>query len=69
MGVDVQKGNPIELEVILGNLLTVARELKVETPTLDILYELLKVVQFRLKEKQGLITLPEERPINDKHWS
>lgn len=69
MAVDVAKGNPIELEVILGNLLTVARELKVETPTLSLLYELLKVVQFRLKEKQGLVTLPEKRPIHDKFWS
>ena len=65
---DVQKGNPIELEVIVGNLLTVARELNVETPTLNLLYELLKVVQFRLKEKQGLVSLPEKRPIHDKFW-
>lgn len=68
MAVDVQKGNPIELEVIVGNLLTVARELNVETPTLNLLYELLKVVQFRLKEKQGLVSLPEKRPIHDKFW-
>lgn len=66
MLVDVQKGNPIELEVILGNLLKVAADLKVETPTLTMLYNLLKVVQFRLKEKNGYITLPKDRPISDK---
>ncbi|SCU82121.1 LAMI_0B09010g1_1 [Lachancea mirantina] len=66
MRVDVKKGNPIELEAILGNLLQVARELNVEAPVLNVLYNLLKVVQFRLKEGQGLITLPKERPISDK---
>lgn len=69
MRVDVKKGNPLELEVILGNLLTVAKELKVETPILDVLYNLLKVVQFRLKEANGYITLPEKRPITDKVFS
>lgn len=66
MLVDVEKGNPIELEVILGNLLTVAGELKVETPVLSLLYELLKVVQYGLKEKAGYFELPAERPISDK---
>ena len=68
MLVDVKKGNPIELDVILGNLLLVAKELSVETPVLTTLYNLLKVVQYRLKEKQGLFTLPEERPISDKYY-
>lgn len=66
MLVDVKKGNALELEVILGNLLQVARELGVETPVLSLVYNLLKVVQFRLKEQQGLIVLPEKRPITDK---
>lgn len=69
MLVDVEKGNPIELEVILGNLLVVARELKVETPTLNILYHLLKATQFKLKEDKGLIKVPEERPPNTKFYS
>lgn len=68
MLVDVEKGNPIELEVILGNLLVVARELNVETPTLDILYHLLKSIQFKLKEEKGLFELPKERPIDDKKY-
>ncbi|SCU80672.1 LADA_0B08900g1_1 [Lachancea dasiensis] len=66
MLVDVKRGNPIELEVILGNLLKTAEKLEVETPILSVLYELLRVVQFRLKEKQGIITVPKERPIYDK---
>lgn len=66
MLVDVEKGNPIELEVILGNLLVVARELKVETPVLDILYNLLKATQFKLKEGKGIVVVPKERPVDNK---
>ncbi|VEU23578.1 DEKNAAC104636 [Brettanomyces naardenensis] len=69
MRVDVKKGNPIELEAILGNLLRVAKELNVETPYLQILYNLLKAVQFRLKEGKGMNNLPEKRPISDKVYS
>lgn len=71
MCVDTIKGNPIEMEVILGNLLTVARELNVPTPTLDVIYNLLKALQFRLKEARGLIQppLPEIRPISDKFFN
>lgn len=70
MLVDIEKGNPIELEVILGNLLVVAKELKVETPILSLVYQLLKVVQFKLKEDKGIIDpLPEKRPISDKFYS
>lgn len=68
MLVDVKKGNPVELEVILGNFLRVARELEVPTPTLDLIYNLMKVVQYRLKEGKGLFTLPEKRPIIDKYY-
>lgn len=69
MLVDVEKGNPIELEVILGNLLVVARELDVSTPVLDILYDLLKATQFKLKEERGLIKVPAERPDNIGFYS
>lgn len=69
MLVDVEKGNPIELEVILGNLLIVANELNVETPTLTVLYNLLKATQLKLKENRGLVSLPQKRPITDKFFS
>ncbi|CUM67365.1 uncharacterized protein PRCAT00005058001 [Priceomyces carsonii] len=68
MLVDFKKGNPIELEVILGNLLTVAKELEVQTPILSLIYELLRVVQFKLKEDNGMVTLPKNRPINNKYF-
>lgn len=66
MLIDVEKENPIELEVILGNLLTVAKRLSVEAPVLSLLYQLLKIVQYGLKEKAGYFELPEERPISDR---
>lgn len=55
MLVDVKKGNPIELEVILGNLLRRAKELEVDAPYLQVLYGLLKSVQYRLLEGKGLV--------------
>ncbi|GMM37237.1 hypothetical protein DASC09_045620 [Saccharomycopsis crataegensis] len=69
MTVDSRKGNPLELEVILGNLLKVAGEVGVETPVLSVIYSLLRIVQFRLKEQAGYITVPKERPIDkSKVW-
>lgn len=66
MLLDHKHNNPIELEIILGNLVTRAHELNIEIPILTLLYDLLKVVQFKLKEANGYITLPKERPIHDK---
>ncbi|CEP22295.1 unnamed protein product [Cyberlindnera jadinii] len=63
MLVDVRKGNQIELQVILGNALDIARENAVAAPILSIIYELLKLVQMRLKEQSGKIVLPKERPL------
>ncbi|KGO44677.1 Ketopantoate reductase ApbA/PanE, C-terminal [Penicillium expansum] len=44
MLVDVDKGNPIEVEVILGNVLRVARKLDVLTPILDNTCRFLKLI-------------------------
>lgn len=63
MLVDVRKGNQVELEVILGSVIDVANENKVDIPILKVVYNLLHLVQFRLKEKNGLVTLPKERPV------
>lgn len=60
MQVDVEKGNMIELEVILGNPLRVAKEKGVDTPVLSLVYNLLRSVQFRLMEGRGLIKVPEK---------
>lgn len=65
MLVDLRKGNQIECEVILGNALRIAKKNGVKTPILDVIYELLKLTQMSIKEKRGLIKLPEVRPIED----
>ncbi|CCH40555.1 Glycerol-3-phosphate dehydrogenase [NAD(P)+] [Wickerhamomyces ciferrii] len=62
MLVDVRKGNQIESEVILGNVVRIAKENKVDIPILSTVYELIKLVQFRLKEANGYIKLPEVKP-------
>lgn len=64
MMIDVQKGNPIELEVILGNPLRIAKELGVDTPILTVLYNLLKGIQFRILEKRGgILDIPDKPPL------
>lgn len=67
MLVDVEKGNPIELEAILGNPLRIAKELGVETPVLSTLYSILKGIQFRLLEGKGHIVCPTEGASRAKH--
>lgn len=62
MLVDVDKGNPMEVEVILGNALRVAREKGVHTPILDNTYRFLKLTQARLLAARGLIVVPKELP-------
>lgn len=65
MLVDVDKGNPVEVEVILGNALRIAREKGVQTPILDNTYRFLKLTQARLLAARGLITAPEALPTAD----
>lgn len=62
MQIDIEKGNPVELEVILGNPLRIARRLNVPTPILSVVYNLLKGVQFRLFEGRKIISVPENGP-------
>lgn len=55
MAVDARKNQLFELEVILGNPLRIAKKNGVHTPILSTMYNLLKMVQFRIKEGKGLI--------------
>ena len=63
MQVDYQKGNYMELEVICGNTLRIGQKNKIDTPVLSMIYNLLKVVQIKIKEVKGAIEVPKERPI------
>ncbi|TID30055.1 hypothetical protein CANINC_001341 [Pichia inconspicua] len=69
MLLDVERGNPMELEIILGNVLKVSQELKVETPILNVLYHLLKGIQFKILEDCGLVEVPKVRPDLNKFYS
>jgi 2-dehydropantoate 2-reductase len=52
MLVDLEKGNPLELDVILGAPLGYATRLGVETPVLTSVFDLLKVVQWGIFEER-----------------
>ncbi|KAH3902680.1 related to ketopantoate reductase [Saccharomycodes ludwigii] len=59
MLVDVEKTQLMELEVIIGNPLKVAKKNNVATPSLKMLYYLLVIIQGRIKEKQGTLIFDE----------
>lgn len=63
MLVDVEKGNYMEIEVICGNAVRIAEENDVPVPNLSLIYELLKVIQNKLKEQKGAIIVPKIRPV------
>ncbi|CAL1196338.1 unnamed protein product [Candida parapsilosis] len=59
MCVDMRKKQLMELEIILGNPIRIAKENGVSTPVLSVIYSLLKMVQFRLKEERKMFVLNE----------
>lgn len=59
MQVDVRKGRYTEFENIVGAPVREAAKNGVATPTLVVLYNLLKGIQWRTKERNGLIKIPE----------
>ncbi|KAH7159514.1 putative 2-dehydropantoate 2-reductase family protein [Dactylonectria estremocensis] len=58
MQVDVQKGNFTEVENLVGEPLRTGTGLGVPMPTLTVLYHLLKAIQWKTREKRGLVTIP-----------
>lgn len=60
MTVDRMKKQYFELEVILGNPLRIAREKNVPCPVLETVYQLLKMVQLKMKEEKGAITINQQ---------
>jgi ketopantoate reductase len=68
MLVGVQKGSFIELEVIAGNPIKVAKKNGVAVPYLIMSYELLKVILRRTMKAKGLIEVPKARPIKPKSF-
>ncbi|SCU92042.1 LADA_0F13872g1_1 [Lachancea dasiensis] len=60
MCVDYEKGQLMELEVILGNPLKVAERNGVPAPTLSVLYHLMTILQGKIKESKGIVRFDEE---------
>jgi len=54
------QGNFIEFENLLGEPLRAGREAGVAMPTLEVLYQLAKAIQWRIKESRGLIEVPKK---------
>ena len=52
---DVEKGNYIECENILGEPLRVAKRLEVPAPTLTVIYAILKGYQVKAMESRGVV--------------
>lgn len=63
MLIDAEKGNYMEVEVIVGNPVRVAKKNGVNAPILTLIYDLLNVVQCKIKEQKGAIVVPKERPV------
>ncbi|RAH79733.1 2-dehydropantoate 2-reductase family protein [Aspergillus japonicus CBS 114.51] len=59
MQVDVRSGRFTEFENLVGEAVREGRVKGVAMPTLTVLYGILKAIQWRTKEKRGLVTVPE----------
>ncbi|KAJ5602511.1 hypothetical protein N7537_005467 [Penicillium hordei] len=55
---DVQKGNLVEFETLVGEPLREGLSCGVSMPTLTVLYRPLKAMQWRLKKQRGIIDVP-----------
>ncbi|KAH8424020.1 ketopantoate reductase family protein [Aspergillus melleus] len=67
MQVDLRKGRYCEYENIVGEPLREGTKHGVPMPTLTVLYGILRAIQWRTKEKNGLIPIPE--PMDHTHTS
>jgi len=57
----MKKGNYMEYEYLVGEPMREAEKIGVPTPTLKVIYELCKALQWRTKEARGLITVALKR--------
>ncbi|KAJ4303360.1 hypothetical protein N0V90_002253 [Kalmusia sp. IMI 367209] len=55
---DVRKGNFIEYENLLGEPLREGKSADVSMPTIEVLYNMAKAIQWRTKEARGLVEIP-----------
>lgn len=55
---NVEQGNYIEFENLLGEPLREGKKAGVQMPTLEVLYQLARAIQWRTKEAKGLVQVP-----------
>ncbi|KAH7407762.1 ketopantoate reductase PanE/ApbA-domain-containing protein [Cadophora sp. MPI-SDFR-AT-0126] len=60
---DIEKGNFIEFENIVGEPLRESERLGVPAPNLRMIYGLLKILQWKNMEIKGLVKLPVDPPV------
>lgn len=58
---NTQQGNFIEFENLLGEPLREGKKAGVAMPTLEVLYQLAKAVQWRNMEKKGMVEVPKKK--------
>lgn len=57
----LHQGNFIEFENLLGEPLREGKKAGVAMPTLEVLYQIAKAVQWRTKEQRGLVNIPPKK--------
>jgi ketopantoate reductase len=61
LNTDFVKGNYIEFENLLGEPLREGKKAGVAMPTLEVLYQIARAVQWRTKTVRGIVTIPPKR--------
>jgi ketopantoate reductase len=56
----MSQGNFIEFENLLGEPLREGKAAGVPMPTLEVLYQLARAIQWRTKEERGMIEVPKK---------
>lgn len=60
MQIDKEKNQLMEVEIIVGNPLRIAQKNGVDAPNLSLIYQLLRLIQFDIMEKQGRFKIKED---------
>lgn len=68
MLIDVRNNTYIEHIVIIGNVVKIAKKNNIPVPTLTVLNNLLKMIQYRIMEANGRFVLPEKRPVKEDNY-
>lgn len=54
------QGNFIEFENLLGEPLREGKKAGVQMPTMEVLYQVARAIQWRTKEQRGMVDIPKK---------